>query len=310
MVLQVENLCKKYGNKVVLEQINLQVREGEIFGLLGPNGSGKTTMIHCILSLLKFESGSIQIFDQLMYPRANDLKRKLGYVPQNISVFDELTVFDNIYYFCSLYINNMKEALCLTEKAMELTGLVDYRKFYPKKLSGGLLKRLNLACGIAHNPKFVILDEPTISADIHSRNKIMEVIKELQQKGTTIFYATHYGEEVESLCERTAIIDRGKILAVGTKAELKSMISLGERIRVKVENLTDSHKKDIKILPNVYDVGLEQGVLVVKSKRGEDTLVHLMSYLQEQEIAYRWVHTERPTLNDVFLEITGRTLGE
>ena len=185
-VVEIENLVKRYQELVALDHFNLTIEEGEIFGLLGPNGSGKTTTINCILALLAFDKGTVRVFGQEMRPDSYDLKRQIGVVMQNVAVFQELTVYENIDYFCGLYIRDKALRRQYVEEAIDFVGLNDFRKFYPKKLSGGLLRRLNIACGIAHKPKLIILDEPTVAVDPQSRNKILEGIQELNRNGATI----------------------------------------------------------------------------------------------------------------------------
>ena len=191
MVVKVNQLVKRYGDLLALDHLSFEVEQGEIFGLLGPNGSGKTTAINCILSLLKFDKGEVTVFDKPMTPEAYDIKRDIGIVMQDVAVFDELTVFENIDYFCGLYVSDKKVRKGLVEEAIAFVGLEDFKKFYPKKLSGGLLRRLNIACGIAHKPKLIILDEPTVAVDPQSRNKILEGIVELNKQGATIIYTSH-----------------------------------------------------------------------------------------------------------------------
>ncbi|HAB61542.1 MAG TPA: ABC transporter ATP-binding protein [Lachnospiraceae bacterium] len=308
MVVKVNNLVKRYEKLVALDHLNLEIQEGEIFGLLGPNGSGKSTTINCILSLLKYDKGSIEIFGKQMRPDAYDIKRDIGIIMQNVAVFNELTVYDNIYYFCSLYVKDPKEIRRLTEEAIEFVSLEDFKKFYPKKLSGGLLRRLNIACGIAHKPKLIILDEPTVAVDPQSRNKILEGIKKLNEGGATIIYTTHYMEEVEQLCDRIAIIDKGKVIASGTKEELKNMISLGETITLETYHLTEENIEEIKNIPNIASVDYNGQTVVVKSKKGKNNLVHVLNYFENRKISMGKIYSELPTLNDVFLEITGKEL--
>ena len=207
-VVKVENLVKRYKELVAVDHFNLTIEEGEILGLLGPNGSGKTTTINCILSLLTYDKGSIEVFGEEMKPDSYELKRRIGVVMQNVAVFDELTVYENIDYFCGLYIKDKALRKQYVEEAIAFVELGDYKKFYPKKLSGGLLRRLNIACGIAHKPKLIILDEPTVAVDPQSRNKILEGILDLNRQGATIIYTSHYMEEVEQICSRIAIIRR------------------------------------------------------------------------------------------------------
>ena len=234
-IIEVKNLTKEYKTLKAIDDLSFKVREGEILGLLGPNGSGKSTTINCILSLLKFSKGSIQIFGKEMTPNAYDIKKELGVVFQEVAVFEELTVYENIDYFCGLYIKDKKVRKQYIEEAIQLVGLEEFKKFYPKQLSGGLLRRLNIACGIAHKPKLIFLDEPTVAVDPQSRNNILDGIKKLRDNGATIVYTTHYMEEVEILCDRIIILDKGKILAQGTSDELKELAKIEEKVTVEIE---------------------------------------------------------------------------
>lgn len=225
-VIKVEHLVKQYKEVRAVDDLSFTVREGEILGLLGPNGSGKSTTINCILSLLNYDSGSITVFGKEMKPSAYDLKARIGVVFQEVSVFDELMVYENVDYFCGLYIQDKVERKRCVEEAIKLVGLQDFVKFYPKKLSGGLLRRLNIACGIAHKPKLIFLDEPTVAVDPQSRNHILDNIKKLRDDGATIVYTTHYMEEVEILCDRVIILDKGRLLAEGTTDELKKLAKI------------------------------------------------------------------------------------
>jgi ABC-2 type transport system ATP-binding protein len=308
MIVKVEGLVKRYDKLVALDYLDLEVREGEIFGLLGPNGSGKTTAINCILSLLKYDKGSITIFGKPMTPDAYDIKKDIGIIMQNVAVFDELTVYENISYFCSLYIKGKEEVKRLTKEAIDFVSLEDYKKFYPKKLSGGLLRRLNIACGIVHKPKLIILDEPTVAVDPQSRNKILEGIKKLNHEGATIIYTSHYMEEVEQLCTDIAIIDKGRVIAKGTKEELKAMISTGEKITIEAYQVEEARINEMKAIPNILSVEYDNNLLRVKSGRGKNNLVTILHYLSDHNINFGKVITEQPTLNDVFLEITGKEL--
>lgn len=308
MVIQVNNLVKRYGDLVALDHLSMQVGEGEIFGLLGPNGSGKTTAINCILSLLKYDRGEIEVFGRPMAPDAYDLKRNIGIVMQNVAVFEELTVYENIDYFCGLYISDRSRRKRLVEEAIDFVGLGEFTKFYPKKLSGGLLRRLNIACGIAHKPKLVILDEPTVAVDPQSRNKILEGIVRLNREGTTIIYTSHYMEEVEQICTRIVIMDKGKIIASGTKEELKAMISLGEKITVETFSLQREDLAELRKMPGVDSAEYADNLLVVKSVKGKNNLESVLDFLHRRKVDYGKIYSELPTLNDVFLEITGKEL--
>ena len=254
-VVKIENLVKRYHELIALDHFNLDIKQGEVFGLLGPNGSGKTTTINCMLSLLKYDKGSVQIFGQEMKPDSYELKSQIGVVMQNVAVFDELTVYENIDYFCGLYISEKSKRKELVEQAIQFVDLEEFRKFYPKKLSGGLLRRLNIACGIAHKPKLIIMDEPTVAVDPQSRNRILEGILELNREGATIIYTSHYMEEVEQICSRIAIMDKGKNLAIGTSKELKKLIKKNEIINIDVYELTEKQEKVLikKMCPRRHD---------------------------------------------------------
>ena len=307
-MIHIENLVKRYGDLVALNHLSLDIHEGEIFGLLGPNGSGKTTAINCLLSLLKYDKGTIEIFGQPMTPDNYQAKQQIGIVLQNVAVFDELTVYENIDYFCGLYVSDKKKRKKLVDDAVQFAGLEDYCKMRPKKLSGGLLRRLNIACGIAHKPRLIIMDEPTVAIDPQSRNKILEGIQKLNAQGSTIIYTSHYMEEIEQICTRIAIMDHGRVIASGTSEELKKMIKTGETITVEAILLEEKHLRDIRSLPHVFDLHYENQILVLRCTGAQHNLIRLLNYLQSQDITFGRVFSELPTLNDVFLEITGKQL--
>ena len=291
-MIHIENLVKRYGDLVALNHLSLDIHEGEIFGLLGPNGSGKTTAINCLLSLLKYDKGIIEVFGQPMAPDNYQAKQQIGIVPQNVAVFDELTVYENIDYFCGLYVSDKKKRKELVDDAVRFVGLEDYCKMYPKKLSGGLLRRLNIACGIAHKPRLIIMDEPTVAVDPQSRNKILEGIQKLNAQGSTIIYTSHYMEEVEQICTRIAIMDHGRVIASGTSEELKKMIKTGETITVEAIFLEERHLQDIRSLPHVFDLHYENQILILRCTGAQHNLIRLLNYLQSQDITFGRVFSE------------------
>jgi len=307
-VVKINDLVKSYGELVAVDHLSLDIAEGEIFGLLGPNGSGKTTTINCLLSLLNFDKGDVEVFGKKMTPTAYDIKNEIGVIMQNVAVFDELAVYENIDYFCGLYITDKARRKQYVEEAVKFVGLEDFLKFRPKKLSGGLLRRLNIACGIAHKPKLIILDEPTVAVDPQSRNRILEGIEELNRAGATIIYTSHYMEEVEQICTRISIIDKGRKIAEGTKDELKRMIRNTETVTIEIIGLTDEVKSQIAQLPHVYETEYDGTKLIVCCSGGKHNLIRILGVLQENELSFGRVYSELPTLNDVFLEITGKAL--
>ena len=307
-MITIQNLVKRYGSLLALDHLNIEIPDGEIFGLLGPNGSGKTTAINCLLALLKYDKGTITVMGKEMRPDRYDIKKEIGVVMQNVAVFEQMSVRENIDYFCGLYIRDKGRRRELVDEAIRFVGLEDYTKMRPKKLSGGLLRRLNIACGIVHKPKLIIMDEPTVAVDPQSRNKILEGIMELNRQGSTIIYTSHYMEEVEQICSRIAIIDHGRVLATGTKEELKSMIKTGETITIQAVALDEKHLSQIRELPHVFDISYEEQTLKIRLSGAKHNLVRVLHYMEEQDISFGRVFSELPTLNDVFLEITGTEL--
>lgn len=306
-MIQVEKVLKKYGDLVALDGLSITVKEGEIYGLLGPNGSGKSTLINCILSLLKYEKGSIKVFGEEMSPVRFDLKKEIGFVPQELSVIDELTVYENIDFFCGLYVKEKEKRRALVEEAIAFVGLDDFRKFRPKKLSGGLKRRLNLACGIAHKPKLIILDEPTVAVDPQSRNLILEGILELNKKGVTIVYTTHYMEEVEKICSKISIIDKGRLLVTGTKDELKKAVGLLDSLLLEKIRLSGEEKVALNKLIGNAKIKEEGENLLIELNENL-SLSHIFAFLERENIYFENMKILSPTLNDVFLEITGKDL--
>ena len=307
-VIKIEGLVKRYGELLALDGFDLCVERGEIFGLLGPNGSGKTTAINCILQLLAYDRGDIRLFGEKMAPNRYDLKRRIGVVPQEVAVLEELTVRENIEFFCSLYVSDRARCRKLVNEAIAFVGLEEYAFFRPKKLSGGLLRRLNIACGIAHKPELVFFDEPTVAVDPQSRGAILNGIAGLAREGTTVVYTSHYMEEVELICSRIMIMDRGKVLAEGTNDELKRLSSAGERITVEAAAIPQAALERLRANPNVIEATFEGHTLSVRCAPSPHNLADVMGVLSAARVAPGRVYSEPPSLNDVFLELTGREL--
>lgn len=308
VAIKVDDLVKRYNDLIAVNHLSLEIYNNEIFGLLGPNGSGKSTLINSILALLKYDQGEISIFGEKMHPAAYDIKQEIGLVPQEPSVYEELTVYENIDYFCGLYIKDKDQKKQLVQEAIDFVGLNDFVKFHPSKLSGGLLRRLNLACGIAHKPKLIFLDEPTVAVDPQSRNHILEGIKKLREDGSTIVYTTHYMEEVEILCDRLAILDKGNILVTGSSEEIIGMSSLDESIEFNIFDLNQEILERLSKEPTISHINYLEGKLTLKVKQGGIGLLDILSLFEEFNLEPISVSSSKPTLNDVFLEITGKEL--
>ena len=309
--VEIESLVKRYGELIAVDGLSLRIGRGEVVGLLGPNGSGKTTTINCLLQLLTYDKGEIRVFGRPMSATAYDLKRRIGVVPQEVAVFDELTVAENIDAFCALYVGDRARRRRLVEAAIAFVDLEKFANFRPKKLSGGLLRRLNIACGIAHAPELIIFDEPTVAVDPQSRSAILQGIRRLNERGATIIYTSHYMEEVEELCRRIVIMDCGRQVAAGTADELKAMIGTGERIRIEVVDPVPPGEvalESLRRLEHVRAASWQAPGLVVECAPGAHNLSDVMGALAGAGATCGRVTSEPPTLNAVFLEITGRAL--
>ncbi len=221
-LLEVRNLSKVYGDKKVVDGLTFQVNKGEIVGFLGPNGAGKSTTIKMIIDVVTKDEGEIVYEGKNTVEERIGFKRSIGVVPQDIAVYEDINAYDNVKFFCSLYGYSGKELRKRVQEALEFVGLWEKRKELPSKYSGGMKRRLNIACSIAHSPKLLIMDEPTVGIDPQSRNHIMESIKLLNERGTTILYVSHYLEEIEALCSRITIMDHGQLIEDMDKEELKN----------------------------------------------------------------------------------------
>ena len=307
-IIEVRSLTKRYKDLTAVNNLDLDVKKGRILGLLGPNGSGKSTTINCILSLLSFDSGTVKILGEEMSPEKYHIKQKIGVVFQDVGVFEELTVYENIDYFCGLYVQDKAKRKTMVQKAIDLVGLNEFIKFRPKQLSGGLLRRLNIACGIAHEPEIIIFDEPTVAVDPQSRNNILEGIKQLNDAGSTIIYTSHYMDEVEQICDDIVIIDKGEIVAQGSAESLKNLIDLNEKVTFVSPQLGETIINQIQNMDHVLSVEYLEPVCRVLFKKGNGNLIDLISLLSKNEVQYETLSSQRPTLNDVFLELTGKDL--
>jgi ABC-2 type transport system ATP-binding protein len=307
-VLRIEELTKKFGEMIAVDNISLDINEGEIYGLLGPNGAGKSTTINVISGLLSADKGIIYLLDKDMEKHTNSTKRNLGVVPQDIAIYEDLTTFENVKFFASLYGLRGKELKERTEEALEFVGLSDKAKAYPSEFSGGMKRRLNIACAIAHRPKLIIMDEPTVGIDPQSRNHILQSVKKLNKMGCTIIYTSHYMEEVEEICSKVAIIDHGKVIAEGTIDELKAIITDKNTILVTVNSISNVSEEKLKQISGVTAVDIKDNIVKINCIKEINNLDKIILYFTENHIQIKNLESKTPDLETVFLTLTGRKL--
>ena len=308
LLLEVKNLVKRYKDFLAVDNLNIEIEEGEILGFLGPNGAGKTTTISAITGMSKLDSGEIKIFGLDMKTHEKEIKKQIGVVPQDIAVYEDLTAYENLDYFGRLYGLKGVELKDRIHEALEFVDLVDKEKDYPKSFSGGMKRRLNIACAIVHRPKLIIMDEPTVGIDPQSRNYILNSIRKLNEMGSTIIYTSHYMEEVEELCTRILIIDHGRIIAKGTKDELKSLAAVNEKIDLELSGVNYTIIEKIKKMDDVIDCILNGNKLNIIAKKNSKILGRILEIILQNNVEILSLNVEKPTLESVFLTLTGRTL--
>ena len=309
-MLKVNEVSKSYKDKKVLKGISFSVKEGEILGLLGPNGAGKSTLINCICGLAKIDGGAVEVFGLDNSKNAKVIRQQMGVVPQDIAVVEELSAYENCMFMGGLYGLKGNELKTKVKEALEFVGLWDRRKDIPGKYSGGMKRRLNIACALVHRPKLLIMDEPTVGVDPQSRNYIMESIRKLNDEGTTIIYTSHYMEEVEELCDRIVIVDEGTKIAEGICEELVKEVSENEMIKIGIsKGMPDAAKLEkLKNTKGVIEVVENEEGFVVKSAKGEDNLRDIIQFMNDEQIVFNTINVIRPSLEHVFLEKTGKSL--
>lgn len=308
MLLEIKNLVKRYDEFLAVDNVSFSIKEGDVLGLLGPNGAGKTTIINCIIGLNKIDSGSIKVFGRDLKTNEFDIKKQIGIVTQNISLYYDLNAYDNVMYFGGIYGLRGKYLKERVEETLNFVGLWEERKKLPKAFSGGMLRRLNIACGIVHRPKLIILDEPTAGIDPQSRSHILGGIEKLNREGASVIYTSHYMEEVERLCENVIILDQGRIIAKGTKDELKSMVSTEEKVRIKPSSLNYTVVDKIKQVYGVKECNIDEEYINVISKKGSKNLGKMIDMLVNDGIEIEDIAIDKPNIETVFLTLTGRTL--
>lgn len=307
-VLEIKQLTKKFGDFIAVDNITMSVKEGEIFGFLGANGAGKSTAINMIASLLRVTKGEIEVFGKSIAKHGKFAKMNIGIVPQEMAIYEDMTAYENVHFFAGLYGLRGAELKERVIEALAFVGLGDKHKSYPKNFSGGMKRRLNIACAIAHRPKLLIMDEPTVGIDPQSRNYILGSVKKLNELGSTIIYTSHYMEEVEEICTRIAIIDHGKIIAEGTKGQLKAIITNQKNIGIEVRSAEYLDRNKLEGIAGVNRVEVEDRIVKITSDSEVNNLNRIIQQLMADDIEIRSVEENEPSLETVFLTLTGRSL--
>lgn len=307
-LITTNNLVKRYGANIAVDNINLKIQKGEIFGLLGPNGAGKSTTIKMIMGLLKPDSGEIFVGENDVQKNGNRVKQILGLVPQELAIFETLTARENVRFFGGLYGLRGRELEEKVDEALKFAGLHERQREIAKSFSGGMKRRLNIACALVHQPEIIIMDEPTVGIDPQSRNHILESVRELNARGATIIYTSHYMEEVEAVCSRVGIIDHGKLIAYGTKDELKEQIGTEKKIKIELKNFKEEVINQIKRINGVIGITHSDNTLEVHTHNSHDYLQDILFILGQHSLAIKNVSVQEPDLESVFLELTGRKL--
>lgn len=312
-IVEVSQLTKKYGDLTAVDNLSFTVEEGEIFGFLGPNGAGKSTTLNVISTLLGYERGAVHIGGFDLAKEEREIQRMLGLVPQEVAIFPLLSAYENVSYFASLYGLKGRELKSAALSALEFTGLTEHRKTRAAKMSGGMRRRLNIACGIAHRPRLIVMDEPTVGVDAQSREHILKSIGVLRDEGATVIYTSHYMPEVQEICDRIAIIDHGSLAAIGTKEELLKTVTDVRTVYVEarmVDTGSDKLSELLKQIPGVRYVTYEADALRFKIDTALDfgSISPIMRVFFEHEVEIGSVHNEAPNLETTFLALTGREL--
>ena len=306
-MIELKNVSKSYENIQALKDVSLKIEKGELFGLLGPNGAGKTTMINIINTLLPADSGKVYIAGLSLSENRQKIKKLIGIIPQEIALYEDLTALENLKFWREIYGIPKKELKNRCDEILKMVGLFERKNESLKKFSGGMKRRINIAAGLLHNPEIILMDEPTVGVDPQSRNFIFEMIKKLHSNGKTIIYTTHYMEEAEKLCTRIAIIDRGKIIALGTKEELYRLLNDENTVTIKFKQKIDLRDFE-NLLPQPKILRHNELSVRISGKNLSENLTEIFKIIKKTENEIEEIKTLKPNLETVFLKLTGREL--
>jgi len=307
--VKVDNITKRFNDKLILDNISFHVKTGDIFGLIGPNGAGKSTLINIMSGIIKPNSGDIKLGGYSILNNVVEAKNMIGLVPQELALMDVLSAYDNLMYFGAYYGLSGKLLKDRINMALSVTGLAERKKDKVKKFSGGMKRRLNLAAAIMHKPRILIMDEPTVGVDPQSRNCIFEFIRKINKEdGTTIIYTSHYMEEVEALCNNIFILDLGNEVAYGSKSEIKAMSSVHGTIRLKIDDFNEQLLLRLRELSGIKDVFFENEEIKIFIDESKFKIEDLLMLFSKENKKIKSFNLEEASLEEVFLSITGKKL--
>ncbi len=307
-IIEVKDLKKYYKDSKAVDGFDFEVYEGEILGLLGPNGAGKSTTINILSTILKEDSGDIKFFNKPVEGNRKWIRGQIGMVPQDLAIFEDISAYRNVEFFASLYGLKGRELKEKVKEALEFVSLLEHQNEKPKTFSGGMKRRLNIACAIAHKPKILIMDEPTVGIDPQSRNHILESIKKLRDKGTTIIYTTHYMEEIEEISDRIIIMDKGKKIAEGTKEQLKESLKEQRVYKLYVDRVLEDDLDCFYSIEGVKKVYSNKDLIEITSIKTIENLDKIILKATDMGLKIKHMKSEEGNLEMVFLKLTGRNL--
>lgn len=306
--VEVTNAVKRYGDKLSVDHLNMKIEAGEIFGLLGPNGAGKSTTINMIVGLLPMDQGKISVDGIDVKEQPLEVKRRIGLVPQDLALYENMPAADNVAFFGRLYGLRGGQLKERVQEALRFVGLEERAKQLPQTFSGGMKRRLNIACSIVHRPKLIIMDEPTVGIDPQSRNHILESVRQLNRMGSTVIYTSHYMEEVAALCDRVAIVDQGRVIACGTEQELRDRVAGEEKIIMKASGVGEAVLAELKQHPRIIRMVQNENGFELFTRSSQNELQDILYICAKHDAVIHSVVCEQPTLETLFLNLTGRTL--
>ncbi|SEB43493.1 ABC transporter ATP-binding protein [Paenibacillus sp. GP183] len=306
--IQIKDAVKKYDSKVSVDHLNLTIEQGEVFGLLGPNGAGKSTTIKMLSGLLKIDQGEMTLDGISVKTDPLEIKRRIGLVPQDLAIYENLSARENVTFFAKLY--GLRGSLLKerVDEALEFVALADRQREKPSSFSGGMKRRLNIACAIMHHPKLIIMDEPTVGIDPQSRNHILESVRKLNQMGSTIIYTSHYMEEVAAISTRVGIIDHGHLIACGTEKELRSKAAQEEKIMIQVDKLNQAAIQELNDHPRINQVTAQNQTIEITLSSSQAYLQDILFILSKHLVRIQTLSQIEPDLEVLFLSLTGRKL--